>query len=157
MYQQWWKIISIWLTVLEIKSPVITRSVLWRYGWLLTNRGQLRWIDERNMKWRRHRFHWWWKLIAIGVIALGIKAMVVMRSRSLPTLIFPCSTFLATTNTIWAWHDECNMSLWWCCVPVVLFVDGQQKARANFLAKQLQSYLSFSTRNKIDYEIFVSI
>ena len=35
---------------------------------------------------------------------------------------------------------------------VTLFVDDQQKVRANFCALQLQSCLSFSTRNKIDYE-----
>ena len=65
--------------------------------------------------------------------------------------------FLATTNTLWTWHDECNMSLWWCCVPVILFVDGHQKVRANFFARKLQSCLGFSTSNKIGYEIFVSI
>ena len=42
-------------------------------------------------------------------------------------------------------------------MPVILFVDGHQRVRDNFLALQLQSYFSFSTRNKIDYEIFVSI
>ena len=61
-----------------------------------------------------------------------------MRSRSLPTLIVPCSTFVATTNTLWMWNDERNMDLWWCCVPVILFVDTQQKVRANVLARQLQ-------------------
>ena len=54
-----------------------------------------------------------------------------MRNRSLPTLLVPCSTFVATNNTLCTWHDECNMSFWWCCVPVILFVDGQQKVRGN--------------------------
>ena len=80
-----------------------------------------------------------------------------MRSRSLPTLIVPCSTFVVTTNTLWTWHDECNMSLWWRCVPVILFVDVHQRVRAKILALQLQSCLSFSTRNRVDYDIFVSI
>ena len=42
-------------------------------------------------------------------------------------------------------------------MPVILFVDGHQKVRSNFLVRQLQSYLSFSTRNKIDSELFVTI
>ena len=154
-YHQWWKIITVWVTFLELKAPVMTRSVLWRAGWLFTNREHLRWIDDWIIQWRRHMYHWWWQVIALRVNVLAIKALVITRSRSLPTLIVPCSTFVATTNTLWTWHDECNMSLWWCCVPVILFVDGQQKVRAKFLALELQSCLSFSTRNKIDYEIFV--
>ena len=43
------------------------------------------------------------------------------------------------------------------CGVVVCLLFGQQNVRANFLAWQLQSCLSFSTRNKIDYDIFVSI
>ena len=46
-------------------------------------------------------------------------------------------------------HDECNMSFWWCCVPVILFVDVHLKVRAKVLARQLESYLSFSTWNKL--------
>ena len=42
-------------------------------------------------------------------------------------------------------------------MPVILFVDVKQKMRANFLEQKLQSCLSFSTRNKIDYELSVSI
>ena len=78
-------------------------------------------------------------------------------SCTLPTLIVPCSTFVATTNYLCMWHDKCNMNLWWCCVPIILFVCGHQKVRDNFLALKMQSYLSFSTRNKIDYDIFVLI
>ena len=42
-------------------------------------------------------------------------------------------------------------------MPVLLFVDGHQKVRANVLARQLQSCLSFITKNEINYDIFVSI
>ena len=132
-------------------------SVLWRSGWPLTNRGYMRWIDDWIIKWRRHRYHRWWQLVAILMTVLEIKAPVIMSSCLLPTLIVPCSTLVATTNTLLKWHGECNMILWWCCVPVILFVDGHQKVRFNFLAWQLQSCLSFSTRNKIDYEFFVSL
>ena len=38
-------------------------------------------------------------------------------------------------------------------MSVILFVDGQQKVSANFLALQLQSCLSSVTRNKTDYEL----
>ena len=72
----------------------------------------------------------------------------------LPTPIVPCSTFVETDNKIWKWHDEFNVSLWWCCVPVILFVDGQHNLIANFLARQLQSCLSFSINNKMEEEIF---
>ena len=88
---------------------------------------------------------------------IEIKAPVITRSDLLPTLIVPCSTFFASTNTLWTWHDKYNMSLWWCYVPVIFVVEGHQKVRANVLARQIQSCLSFSTRNKIDYELFVSI
>ena len=148
MYQQWWKIISIWLTVLEIKSPAITWSVLWRAGWPLTHWGQLWWIDDWNIQFRKRMYHCWWQIISLLVTSLANKVPAKMRSRSLPTLIVPCSTFVATTSTLWMWYDECNMSLWWCCVPVVSFVDGYQKVRAKFLAQRLQSCLSLRTRNK---------
>ena len=42
-----------------------------------------------------------------------------MSSYLLPTLIVPNSTFVATKNTLWTWHDEYNMSFWWCCFPVI--------------------------------------
>ena len=156
-YHRWWKLIDLWFTALYIKAPVITRSVMWRARWLLMNRGQLRWIDDLIIQCSRHRYHRWWKIIALWVTFLAIKSPVITRSCSLPTLIVPCSTFVATANNLWKWHDECNMSLWWCCVPVILFGDGHQKVRAKSFARQLQSCLSFSTRNKIEYEVFVSI
>ena len=156
-YHRWWQIIAIWVTVLAIKAPVITRSVLRRSGWLLMNWGQLRSIDDWIIQRRRHIYHRWWQLVALWVTILAIKSPVITSSCSLPTPIVPCSTFVETTNTLWTWHGECNMSLWWFCVPVILCVDGYQKLRDNFLAWQLQSCLSFSTRNKIDYDIFVSI
>ena len=65
--------------------------VLWRYGWLLTNRGHLRWINDWIIQWKRHRYHQWWKLIDIWVTALAIKAPVI--------------TSVATTNTLWTWRD----------------------------------------------------
>ena len=89
--------------------------------------------------------------------AVEIKAPVIIRSCSVSTLIVQCSIFVATNNTLGTWHDERNVSLWWCCVSVILFVDGHQKVRDNVLARQLHSCFSFSTRNKIDYELFVSI
>ena len=64
---------------------------------------------------------------------------------------------MVTINTLWTWHDECNMSLCWFGVHVILFVDGEQKVGANFFTRQVQLYLIFITRNKIDYELFVSI
>ena len=127
---------------------------MWRAGWLLTNLGQLRCIDDWIIQWRRRIYHRWWKLFALWLTVIAIKAQVITRSCSLPTLVVPCSTSVRTTNTLWNWHDECNMSLWWCCVPIVLFVDVPQNARANFLARQLHPCLSFSTRIKIDYELF---
>ena len=133
------------------------RCVMWISRWLLINRGQLRWVNYLIIKWRRHMYHRWWQLIDLWVDFLVIKEPVITRSCLFPTLIVPCYTFMATNNTLWTWHDECNMSLWWCCVPIILFVGGQQKARSNFLARQLQLCLSFSTRNKIDSELFVSI
>ena len=148
-YHRWWQLIALWVTVLAIKALVIIRSVLWRAEWLSTNRGQLRWIYDWIIQWMRHRYHQWWKITDVWVTALAIKAPFITRNISLPTLIVPCSTFVATTNTLWMWHDECNMRLWWCCVPVILFVDGQLKVRANFLARQLQSCLIFSTRKKL--------
>ena len=142
---RYWRILRLW------------SCVLWRAGWLLMNPRQLRWINDLIIQWRRHRYHWWWQIISLWFIVLANKAPVIMRSRSLPTLIVPCSTFVLTTNTLCTWHDEYNMRLWWYCVPVILFVDGHKNMRSKFLARQLQSCLSFITRNKIDYELFVSV
>ena len=143
--------------VLAIKAPVITRSFLWRSGWLLTNQGQLSWIDDLIVQWKRHNYHHWWQRVALWVTVLAIKAPVITGSRSLPTVIVPCSTFMATNNTLWTWHDKCNISLWWCFVLVIFFVDGHKKVRVNCLARQIQSCLISSSRNKIYYELFVSI
>ena len=109
-YHRWWQLISLLVTVLAIKAPFTTRSA----GGLLTNQGQLMWINDWIIQWMRHRYHRQWQLVSLWVTVLEIKAPVITRSRSLPTLIVPCSTFLATTNIFWMWHDECNMSLWWC-------------------------------------------
>ena len=118
-YQRWWQLVALWVTVLTIKAPVIMRSVWWSAGWLLKNRGHLRWINDWIIQWRRHRYHRSWQLIALWVYVLAIKAPFITRIRFLPTLIFPCSTFLAANNKLWTCHYECNMSLWWCCVPVI--------------------------------------
>ena len=69
-YHRWWQLIAIWVTVLEMKAPVITRSVMWRAGWLLTNQGLLRRINDWIIQWRRYRYHWWWKLISLWVTVL---------------------------------------------------------------------------------------
>ena len=106
---QWWKLIDIWVNVLAIKALVITRSVLWRSGWMLTNRGHMRWINYWSIQCRRHRYHRWWKLISLWVTSLAIKALFISRSCLLPTLIFPCSTLWqppmpfgrAMMNAIW--------------------------------------------------------
>ena len=45
-YHRWWQIIALWVTVFVIRAPVITRSVLWIFWRLLTNRGHLIWIDD---------------------------------------------------------------------------------------------------------------
>ena len=156
-YHRRWQLIALLVTVFAMKAPVITRSILWRSGWLLTNLGQLMCIDYLIIKCMRHMYHWWWQIISLWVTVISIKAPVITRSHLLPTLVVPCSTFVATYNTLLTWNDECIMSLWCCCVPVIFFVDVQQKVRHNFLARHLKSCLSFSTRNKIDYELFVSI
>ena len=148
MYHRWCQLISIWVTVLSIKALVIMRSEMWRSGWLLTNRGHMRWINDWIIQWRRHRYHQQWQLVALWLTVVSIKAPVITGSHSLPTLIVPYSTFVATTNTLETWNDEYNMSLWWNCVPVILLVNGHQKVRAKILARQLQSCLSFITRNK---------
>ena len=142
-----WRWHGIWRISLSLtrywRSLWLWGCVMWRSGLMLTNRGQLRWIDDWIIQWRRHRFHQWWQLIDIWVTVLEIKAPVIMS--------------VATNNTLWTWHDDYNMSLWWCCMHVIFFVEGQKKVRANFSARQLQSCLSSSNRNKIDYEIFISI
>ena len=132
-YHRWWQIIVLWFTLLAIKAPVIMRIVLWISGWLFRNQGQMRWIYDLIIQCRRHMYHRWWKLIALWVTVLAIKATIIRSSCSLPTLIHPCSTCVAITNTLWTWHDECNMSLWWCYVPVVLFVVDQKSREPIFL------------------------
>ena len=136
-YSRWLQLISLWENALALKAPVITRSVLWRVVWLLMNLGQLRWIDDWIIQCRRHIYHRWWQLVALWLTVIVIKSPVITRSCSFPTLSVPCSKFVATTNTLWTWHDECNMSLWWCCVPVIFLIDSHQKVIANFLAQQL--------------------
>ena len=42
---------------------------------------------------------------------------------------------VATTDTLGMWHDELNMSFFWCFVPVIFFVDGHQKLGSSVLAQ----------------------
>ena len=56
-YYRWWQFIALWLTVLAIKETVIMKSEMWRDGWLLTNQGHLRWIDDWTIQWKRNRYH----------------------------------------------------------------------------------------------------
>ena len=112
-----WRII--WSPTRYWRSLQLWCCVLWRYGWLLTNRGHLRWINEWIIQWRSHSYHRWWQLPAPWVNVLAIKSPVI--------------TIVETTNSLWTWHDECSMSMWWCCVHVILFVDVQEKVRANVL------------------------
>ena len=56
-YHWWRQLISLWVNVIAIKVFVITRTVRWRPEWLLTNLGQLRWIDDRIIQWKRNRYH----------------------------------------------------------------------------------------------------
>ena len=135
-YHRLWQLITLWVTVLAIKSPVITSSVLWRAGWMLTNWRYLRLIDDWIIQCRRHMYHKRWQLIDLWVTVLDIKAPVITRICSLSTLIVTCYTFVVTTNTLWKWHDECNMSLWWVYVPVILFVCVYQKVRSNCFLRQ---------------------
>ena len=107
------------LLYLLLKYRLSWKSVQWRAGWMLTNQGQLRWIDEWIIQWRRNIYHRKWKFVALWVTVLAIKAPVITRSSLLPTLIVPCSNFVAITNNVWTWHDECNVSLWCCCEPVL--------------------------------------
>ena len=132
-----------WSTTRYWRRLWLWRCVLWRDGWLLTNQGHLRWINDWIIQWRRHSYQRWWKLISIWVTVLAIKSPVI--------------TSVATTNTFWTCQDKCNMSLWWCCVHIIFVVDGQQKVGFNCFARQLHSCLSFSTGNKIYYDFFVSI
>ena len=47
--------------------------ILWKACWLLMNRGQLRWINDWIIQWRRYRYHHWWKPIALWLTLLEIK------------------------------------------------------------------------------------
>ena len=131
--RRWHGILRIrWSTTRYLISLQLWRCVLWRSGWLLTNRGQLSWINDWIIQWRRHRYHQWWQLIAIWVTFLGIKSLFITRICSFPTLIAPCSTFMETANTLWTWHDECNMSFNWCYVTVVYFLMDNKEWEKTF-------------------------
>ena len=79
--QQWhiiwrirWNMTGYW------RSLWLWRCVMWRSGWLLTNWGQMRCINDWIIKWRRHRYHRWWQLISLWVTVLAIKTPVITRS-----------------------------------------------------------------------------
>ena len=82
------------LISIAVNVPVIKRSVLWKYGWLLTNRGQLRWIDDWIIQLRRNKYHWWWKIDAIWMTVLAIKHRL---SRGVPR----CLTWLFPVPLLW--------------------------------------------------------
>ena len=71
-YHWWLQLIALWVTVLGIKSPVTTRSEIWRAVWLLTNLEQLRCIDDWIIQWSRHSFHRWLQLISLWVTFLRL-------------------------------------------------------------------------------------
>ena len=56
-YHRWQQLTALWVNVIAIKAFVITRTVRGRPGWLLKNRGQLSWIDDRIIQWKRNRYH----------------------------------------------------------------------------------------------------
>ena len=58
----------------------LMRCVMWRYGWLLTNRGQLRCINDWIIQWRSHRYHRLCQIISLWVTGLAIKVSVITRS-----------------------------------------------------------------------------
>ena len=84
---QWWHGIwwIIWSPTRYWRSLWLWRCGIWRARWLLTNRSQMRWINDWIIQWRRHRYHQKWQIIALWVTVLAIKALVI--------------TSVATTNT----------------------------------------------------------
>ena len=134
-YGIWW---IIWSHTRYWISLQVWSCVMWRSVWLLTNRGQLRRINNRIIKCRRHRYYRWWQLIALWVNAIEIKAPVIMVSVfclpqlfpvphlwRLPTLFgrgmmneiwvyggFLCLLFcLLIANRMWEptfWRDNCS-------------------------------------------------
>ena len=75
--------------------------------------------------------------------------------------VFRCLPLLFPVPLLWRLpipFERGMMNAIWVCGVVVCLsffvVDGHQKVRDKVLARQLQSCLSFSARNKIDYEIF---
>ena len=69
-------------------------------------------IDDWIIQWKSHKYHQWWQLVDLWVTVLLIKETVITRICLFPTLISPCYAFVATTNTLWTWNDEYNMSFW---------------------------------------------
>ena len=106
-YHRWRQLMSLLVNVIAIKTFVIRSTVKWRPGWLLTNRGQLRWIDDRIIQWKRNRYHRQWHIDSLWVTVVAIKSPVITRSRSPTNLVFPGSTFVAPPKTLLGtWHDK---------------------------------------------------
>ena len=79
-YHRWRQLISLWVNVITIKAFVITRTVRLRPGWLLTNQGQLSWINEWIIPWGKRRYHRWRQLIALWANVIAIKAFFIKRT-----------------------------------------------------------------------------
>ena len=47
--------------------------VMWISGWLLTNRGQLSWINDWIISRSKHRYNRWWQLIPLWVTVIANK------------------------------------------------------------------------------------
>ena len=105
-YHWWWKIIALWFTVLAIKSLVITRSVVWRSGWLLTNWGQLRWIDDWIIQWRRKIY------IAGNDNSLLFEWQLLQLKYRLSRWVIRCLSWLFLFHFCGDYQYPCNLS-WW--------------------------------------------
>ena len=107
--QRWHGIWCIrWIPTMYWRILWLLRCVLWRAGWLLMNLGQLRWINYWIIQCRRHMYHRRLQLIAILVTVFAMRVLVITRICSLPTLIFPCYTFVVTNNTLCTLQNEYN-------------------------------------------------
>ena len=108
-----------------IWSPTRYRRSLWlwhcfmrRSGCLLTNLEQLMWINYWIIKLRSNRHHHRLKAISLLLSVLAIKEPVI--------------TSVATTNTLCMWHNECDMSMWWCCVHVIKLLMANKRWEPTF-------------------------
>ena len=107
--------ITLWVSFLAIKAPVITRSVLWRAGWLLTNRWQLRWIDNGIIQWRRHIYHRCKKSLLFEWLSLQLNHRLSRGFFSCLPWLFPVPLLLRLTISF----VSGMMNVIWACVGVV--------------------------------------